>query len=284
MMWLLALLGCAATEVGPEDLAPTLPKGPFVAVAAGISFGCATRELGSVECWGKDDLEQTAPPSARYTEVQIMSSIACGRTDSRWECWGNDETLDTDTRPADWEQSLSFSVGSNHACALTVDGAAVCWGRDAWGETEVPEGTFASIYAGAGTTCALDFDGRATCWGYDDHDVTTTPTTEFASLATGAGSACGLTAGGRVECWGQNVFSETESPPGTFTQVVSGGNTYCALDTDGLATCWGLDIGRTPRHSYKTIAVGTMGCGTTTDDVLECWGNENLYGELETPE
>lgn len=36
-------------------------------------------------------------------------------------------------------QFRSVSVGDYHACALSVDGEIHCWGRNRYGETDVPE-------------------------------------------------------------------------------------------------------------------------------------------------
>jgi alpha-tubulin suppressor-like RCC1 family protein len=72
----------------------------------------------------------------------------------------------------------SLSVGGAHACALTADGTAYCWGDNRAGqlgdstttyraEPTAVAGTtkFSSISAGYLHTCARTTDGSVACWG-----------------------------------------------------------------------------------------------------------------------
>jgi alpha-tubulin suppressor-like RCC1 family protein len=71
-----------------------------------------------------------------------------------------------------------MSVGAAHACALTGDGKAYCWGDNSSGQlgdstttrrdapTEVATALrFASISAGPQHTCAVTTDHFIACWG-----------------------------------------------------------------------------------------------------------------------
>jgi alpha-tubulin suppressor-like RCC1 family protein len=71
-----------------------------------------------------------------------------------------------------------LSVGSLHACALTGDGLAYCWGNNQFGQlgdssvvsranpTAVAGGLrFKSIAAGVAHTCGITTDGSLACWG-----------------------------------------------------------------------------------------------------------------------
>ena len=63
---------------------------------------------------------------------------------------------------------------ARHSCGITDTGSALCWGRNATGETgsggwapvELAGGlTFRSISTGSLYTCATSDDGRAACFG-----------------------------------------------------------------------------------------------------------------------
>jgi alpha-tubulin suppressor-like RCC1 family protein len=72
----------------------------------------------------------------------------------------------------------SITVGAQHACALTADGRAYCWGDNSAGQlgdstmttrsdpTPVA-GTFkfSAISAGTSHTCAITAAGEVACWG-----------------------------------------------------------------------------------------------------------------------
>jgi len=72
----------------------------------------------------------------------------------------------------------SLTVGSFHACGLTANGSAYCWGNNQFGQlgdssvvsktnpTPVAGGLrFTSIAAGVAHTCAKTTDGSVACWG-----------------------------------------------------------------------------------------------------------------------
>jgi alpha-tubulin suppressor-like RCC1 family protein len=74
------------------------------------------------------------------------------------------------------------SLGGQHSCGLTTDGAVYCWGNNergqfgtgATGKASVPEliaapGTYVAITAGGNHTCGRTAAGTAFCWGQGNY-------------------------------------------------------------------------------------------------------------------
>lgn len=151
-----------------------LPRGAVVSLSAGERFTCASVEGGGVWCWGwnqrhqlgsghrcdapvdecmrsETPLEVPLPPSARAYRVACGGGFACayggqGADASGIWCWGADEVGQlgdgeiggSRARPARVldapESPVEVVLGDNHGCALTVEGAVLCWGRNAQGQ------------------------------------------------------------------------------------------------------------------------------------------------------
>src|SRR2546429_1040854 len=126
----------------------------------------------------------------------------------------------------------SVSSGAEHACGLTMNGAAYCWGYNGWGQL------------GNGTT----EDGQ--------RPVAVAGGLHFTALTAGDMHNCGVTASGAAYCWGCNGYPSAFGPLGngsvTPTSVpvaVSGGppalrvsprpGHTCRATSPGAADCWG---------------------------------------------
>lgn len=253
--------------VRPTDPHPeTTAAPPFALVSAAGSQSCALTADGLAYCWGANTYGMlgdgtqidrlAAVPVAgglRFTALSVGSLATCGISGGRAWCWGDGQHGELGTASApdhcfDWVCSLrpvpvdgglrfrAISVGRDHACALTDDGRAFCWGDNSYGalgartarEQKTPVAVsgglrFASISAGESFTCALTAEGVAYCWGMDvygqlgdgptprdcaDHStecrwapVPVAGGLRFRSIAAGGG-ACGITLAGHAYCWG----------------------------------------------------------------------------------
>lgn len=183
----------------------------------------------------------------------------------------------------------SLTAGNSHTCALTVTGAAYCWGNRFSGQvgdgstafpypsTPVPVAggiTFASLAAGLWHTCGLTGAGAAYCWGDNTYgqlgDESTTQRTTpvavrggiaFESLVAGYGHTCGLTLTGAAYCWGGNYIGQlgigaSDTLPHPAPMAVVGGLRFVSLTAGAIHTC-----------------------GLISSGAAYCWG-DNYEGEL----
>jgi alpha-tubulin suppressor-like RCC1 family protein len=152
--------GACATE--PR---PIIPQQRFRAVAAGPHHTCAITTDGQAFCWGLNGESNRLGSNAFARDDDSRSNAPIAVT--------------TDAR------FTTVTVGADHACALSVDGTAWCWGSNRngqlgalldapwWYPSQPTVGNvpmpFHSISAGAHYTCGVSamagVDGRIYCWG-----------------------------------------------------------------------------------------------------------------------
>lgn len=181
------------------------------------------------------------------------------------------------------------SGGWVHACGVTTDDRAYCWGANWAGQLG---------------------DGTRGRWpDYVTNPVAVAGKYRFRSVSAGYNHTCGITLGSVVYCWGGNFNGELGD--GTtaehlvptrvassvrMRQVSAGVHRTCAVSEGDIAYCWGSNaygaIGDgssterwTPvrvsgaRH-FLAVSTGYFHtCGVTTDSLGFCWGLA-AYGQL----
>jgi alpha-tubulin suppressor-like RCC1 family protein/tRNA A-37 threonylcarbamoyl transferase component Bud32 len=186
--------------------APVAGARRFVAISAGWNFTCALDGDGHAFCWGDDSsgqLGDSTTSAARHLPVPVSSGLSF----------------------------VSISAGSAHACGVTKQGDAFCWGKNSSGQlgdgTTVDRSTpvrvkgttrFASITTGGIHTCAITTDADAYCWGKNnfgqlgdggttDHTLPTrvAGSHAFATLRAFGSHTCGSAVSGEAFCWGYNL-------------------------------------------------------------------------------
>ncbi len=289
----------------PQQVNTTLE---FVALSGSQGHGltCGLTAQGEAHCWGfglwgqlgNGQLSNSATPVAvagglQYESIRVGSdgTGVCATTiTTDLYCWGdlgllyaNGQRFATSSIPRLVDSALgfiSFDLGQDHACGVTVSGQAYCWGSNWYGqlgigsrggEAPIPTAVvgghvFRSIVTGSDLTCALKETGEAYCWGNSNNigsptasGYVVTPQLvagdhNFSELYAGFTHTCGLTTDGEAYCWGQNYLGElgdgTKQSRMTPVRVQTNQKfvslshrPYCGLTDQGQAYCWGGNSG-----------------------------------------
>jgi alpha-tubulin suppressor-like RCC1 family protein len=230
---LLAALGCQGEPTAPSEPTPRMPERrtsatvplTFRQVSAGSFFSCGVTTDNQAYCWG----------------YNANGQLGQGANDGPEQCVGAVGPFACSTRPVlvtGGHQFLQVSAGSFHACAVTTENEAFCWGDNIDGTlgdgTDEPRYApvavmgghqFREVRAGLFHTCGLTMDDQAYCWGANDFgqlgDGSTIQHLEpvavvggltFRQLSTSIGIwdfTCGVTSGdNQAFCWGSNRFGQ----------------------------------------------------------------------------
>lgn len=197
---------------------------------------------------------------------------------------------------ADLKEWVAVAAGLSHACALTAEGTAWCWGANDHGQlgngtttpTAVPlqvQGApaFVALDAGDESTCGRTAGGTLHCWGRNDVGQLGDGTLQdrsipvpslagpFESVSVGSYMACGIVAGGGLWCWGGDRFDV----------VLAGGTEACTgVYATPLWRCASVPIEVAAAGGFRSVSVGPFHvCGVRTDDETVCWGMGG-FGQL----
>jgi alpha-tubulin suppressor-like RCC1 family protein len=286
-----AALGCAAAVllVGCGEATITPPVAPpFVAstIAAGEFATCATAVAPSsgTYCWGRGF--DPARLGDATSESLVPRAIA--------------------NAPA----LVSLTVGLAHACGLTSDGTAYCWGNNESGQTGTGPGDasvgalpvqsqlrFLMLTAGRDFTCGLALDHTAWCWGdnavgqlgdatgvQQPAPVAVAGGRVFATLAAGDAHVCGIVAAAEIWCWGLNdtrqLGAETSGTCLSIDQSNAGG--YTSWDTVRV-NCSRVPVRAAVAPPLVSLSASITTCGLGSDGNAACWGSATTHGSLIYP-
>ena len=175
---------------------------------------------------------------------------------------------------------IAVDTGHVHSCGLRTDNTVTCWGDNAHGQADAPDGAFEAVSAG-GTwdrshSCGVRVDATVACWGSNNVKQSDAPAGEFLMVSAGGYHSCGVRVDATVTCWGWNLYGQSDAPGGEFVMVSAGGRYSCGLRVDGTVACWGLSRGGVtdaPGGEFVTISsAGSHSCGVRVDATVACWG------------
>jgi alpha-tubulin suppressor-like RCC1 family protein len=277
-------------SLGPDGTSaprPLLVEGvtDAVAVSAGEVHTGVLRREGSTLCFGANDRGQLGDGTTGRVTFPTPVLVK-GLTGGERLALGNFHTcaLAGSGVPRGWgaigglapapvaavAKAVDLAAAREHACALTPEGALVCWRRSA---PSVPDGLppLTAVALGSDHVCVLDGAGALRCFGLNDRQqlgveglVRTVPSEgappvpgvgRATAVAAGDHHACALLADTTVVCWGDNEYGQlgrgqTGPPAGAapvpgltgVTELTAGGAHTCALPGDGRVLCWGWNF------------------------------------------
>lgn len=222
---------------------------------------------------------------------------------SGWTAWaaaallvGCGDGSPTDPGVPDSEAWLAVTAGLRHACALTAEGVAHCWGENERGQlgdgTRTPSAVpvrvagvpaLVAIDAADEGTCGLTANGAAYCWGRNDAGqlgngvLGDAPTAvqvlagPFESMSVGSYMACGVSADGALTCWGADRYDV----------VLEGGPEVCpGPNAAPFWRCASVPVALPAAGRFRSVSVGTFHvCGVRPDGETVCWGM-GRFGQL----
>lgn len=226
----------AATVVPPGKylFTPPAPTGRHT---------CAIRLDRTLACWGAltyyASEPTVAPPPGNFRKVVASEDDNCAiRDDDSVVCWGTEPAVQA--APAGRYRDVAMA-GPMKACALDMEGKAVCWGPPAFrplGDV-APEQRFASLAVSGRSECGIRVDGSLSCWVVSD-PLLAPPDGYFLSVGVAKNHSCGLREDHTIECWGYEREIVRGAPAGRYQAVAVGKPGVCAIPEDGTTTrCWG---------------------------------------------
>jgi alpha-tubulin suppressor-like RCC1 family protein len=293
--WGLNQLGQLGNGTETDSFEPTPVAGGlrWLQVSAGINHTCGITLDDVAYCWGHYQAgrlgSETQLPSlvpvkvARriaWRSVSAGDQFTCGvASDLRAFCWGEntagqlgigdatgpescftgDNSVPCSTTPLRVRRALSWdqvAASSSHACGVTLERIAYCWGSGALGQRATAE---------LGE-CVSDMSGAFPC---STKPVRVAGRLAIRQISTGDSHTCALTTDQRAYCWGSNTIGQ-----------LGAGFSFTGPDACDKSTCSTVPIAVLGGLVFRDLDAGSQHtCAVTTAGDVFCWG-ANERGQL----
>lgn len=179
----------------------------------------------------------------------------------------------------------------------------VAWGRNNWGQADVPASAtnVVAVAAGFNFSAALRDDGSVVAWGANNHGQLDVPAglSNVVALAAGQHHCLALRADGTVAAWGAGTNNTGSSPnhgqslvPAGLSNVVAiaaGTEHNLAVRADGTVIAWGDNLFKQSAVPAGLSNVVMVDGGVLSSLVLRAdgtvvmWGDDSFYGSTNMP-
>jgi alpha-tubulin suppressor-like RCC1 family protein len=245
---------------------------PVEAVAAGAKW----RRAGTTNWYDSEYTEAGIPVGFHIVEFKALAGWVTARITGA--SVSKDQTAEV--------------VG---AYVTSEPGSVVAWGRNDYGQCNVPSPNsgYIAVAGGSRHSLGLKADGSIVAWGYNDYGQCSVPIPNagFIAVAGGGFHSLGLKPDGSIVAWGWNNYGQCNIPsPNTgFIAVAAGSYHSLGLKSDGSVVAWGQnDHGQcnvpSPNTGFIAVAGGEYhSLGLKSDGSIVAWGN-NGSGQCNVPE
>ena len=169
----------------------------------------------------------------------------------------------------------------------SVYGRLVAWGRNTYGQTDVPEGDdFIAVSAGDLHNLALKADGSILTWGSYTRGRGNIPDgNDFIAVSAGYLHSLAIKADGSIVTWGvTDRWGLGDVPEGfDFKAIATGDSHSVALRNDGSLAGWGArgNDAVPDGNDFQAIAAGRyQSLALRTDGSLAVWGGSQALADL----
>lgn len=177
----------------------------------GDTHSLALKPDGSVVAWGDNSSSQTNVPSTVQNAVAIAAGTKFSQAlmpDGSVIQWGFSSYV-----PPAFTNVMLLSTKGTHSVALRADGTIVETGL---GSVPISQSytNVVAICAGLSDSLALQADGRLVAWGKNIYGQTNIPASanNIVAIAAGDDHFVALRADGTVIAWGSTNFSQSQTP------------------------------------------------------------------------